>query len=95
MFGEEPEFIPDPNKPENTAFLNAKKKQQREQIRQFVNGHGKVLFERWKKQIQVSTMALFGMASSDCNCPLCWEVRKIKNIFELILEAESVLREQK
>lgn len=91
MFGEKFDYMPDINQPENTAFLNAQQKAEKQRLKQFVEGPGKVLMDRWKKQIRISTMTLFGMASSDCNCPVCWEIRKIKNIFELILEAETVI----
>lgn len=95
LFGEKLDRIPNPNLPENTALLSAQAKQNRERMRLFVNGPGKVLIDRWKKQLKSGVISLFGMSKNDCNCEICWEVRKIKNIFELILEAESVLRETK
>jgi len=93
LFGEAPERIPNPNLPENTAHLNAKQKQEKERLRHFIEGQGKVLFERWKKQIRTDVMKLFGKVDNNCNCEVCWEIRKIRNIFELILEAETIINQ--
>jgi len=96
LYGEEFDRIPDPNKPENTAHLSAMAKAEREKMRVFVEGSGKVLFDRWKNQIRTQMAGLVsGRFEENCNCATCWEVRKIKNIFELVLEAQVLLTENR
>lgn len=94
LFNEDLEKIPDPNKPENTAFLSATKKAEIERMRAFAEGPGKVLFDRWKKQIRTDTISLL-MSEPKCDCAKCWEIKKIRNILQLVLEAEQILTERK
>ncbi len=93
LFGEKYERIPDPNQPENTAHLSALKKAERQRMKAFVEGPGKVLIDRWKKQIRHSTISML-MTDPDCLCDVCRQVRKIRSIFELVLEAEEILNEK-
>ena len=94
LFGEPFEKYPDPNQPENTAHLSAMAKAERNRMKAFVEGPGKVLIDRWKKQIRANTIELLS-TETKCDCELCWKTRKIKNIFELVLEAEEILSERK
>jgi len=93
LFDESLEAIPDPNKPENSAHLNLVVKENRERLKRFANGPGKVLFDRWKDQIRREALGLIVAPDIDCNCAVCGAIKTIKNKFELILEAEKVLRE--
>jgi hypothetical protein len=93
LYNEKLDSIPDPNKPENTAHINAVIRENRERLKKFVNGPGKVLVDRWKEQIRKETLGLIVAPEEDCNCGVCKAIRVIRNKFELILEAEKVLRE--
>ncbi len=96
LFDEEYRHTPDPNKPENTAFFNAKKKRQVDQLKQFIDGPGKVLFERWKDKIKKNTLALIcNPEVQKCSCSTCLLAREIQAIFSLLLEAEEALSQDK
>ena len=79
LYGDVPEKLPDINKPENTALINAKKKERSEKLRRFVEGAGAPLIERWTEQIRSDNLALLLNPTSDeCNCPSCLILREIK-----------------
>jgi hypothetical protein len=93
LFNEELETIPDPNKPENSAHINAVVRENRDKLKKFMNGAGKVLMDRWRDEIKRQTLGIIVAPEEDCNCATCRMVRMIKAKFELILEAEKILRE--
>lgn len=94
LYKEEREEVPDPNRPENTAYFNAKRKERREAISRFVTGQGKILYEQWMKQIKGLNLALLVTPDQAlCKCPACVTIAQIKARLELILEAELILAE--
>ena len=95
LFNEEYESIPDPNLPENTAYINAKKEESRQDLLRFVNGSGKPLYDRWRDKVKKNTLALIASPIKDCNCMSCLQIRQIQYLFQLLLEAEEVLSEDK
>lgn len=92
LFGEKYESIPDPNKPENSAYINAIQQQRTDSIRHFAMGTGKVLYDEWKKKIRSEMLALLTVPKSGlCNCVPCMILREIRPRLELIIEAEELL----
>ncbi len=86
---------PDPNKPENVAYINAKRKERKEAFRRLIDGSGKVLFEEWKKKIRNNNLAmLFIPADQLCNCTACTLIRDVQGMFKLWMEAETILTEE-
>ncbi len=94
LYSEDPEFEPDPNKPENIAYYNAKKEERRQGIQLLMHGPGKALFEMWHKKIKtLNIQALDTARNLDCTCESCKMLRQIDSMFQLWLEAEMVLEE--
>jgi hypothetical protein len=96
LFNEKYESIPDPNKPENSAYLTAVKQQRNDSIKHFANGSGKVLYDEWKKKIRSETLALLTVPKAElCNCTACMILREIRPRLELIIEAETILSNER
>ncbi len=96
LFGEDYETIPDPNKPENAAFFKAKRNQRTEQLRDFMSGKGKVLFDEWRKKVKRNQAALLSIPETEmCHCSACMIIRDTRKYIELLLEAENILLESK
>ena len=95
LFGEKYETVPDPNKPENVSYYNAKKRERNEKLRLFCTGQGKVIYDEWKKKIRAETLALLTIPKTSlCNCMTCLILREIRPRLELILEAEDILKRE-
>jgi hypothetical protein len=95
VFNEEPEQIPDPNRPENLPYILAKKRERIESLERFISGTGRVLFEQWRVKIKKGLLAL--LVSPDdgaCHCSSCILLRQLRMIFELLLEAQRVLEDK-
>ena len=96
LYNEDPEFEPDPNKPENVAFYNAKKKERRDAIVVLMRGPGKVLFEMWHKKIKtMNIQALDTARNATCNCETVQLLRQMDSMFQLWLEAEMIMNERR
>ncbi len=96
LYGDKYEPIPDPNQPENEPYARIMRKQRAESIGHFATGGGKVLFDEWKKKVRAGTLALVTISEEKlCGCPACMVLREIKPRFKLILEAETILSEQR
>ncbi len=96
LFNEKYESVPDPNKPENSSYINAMRKQRAESIRLFAMGNGKVLYDEWIRKVRAETIALLTVPKTSlCNCIACMVLREIRPRLEMILEAESILAEEK
>ena len=92
LFGDKYESVPDPNKPENSAYINAMQQQRKDSIKHFAIGGGKVIYDEWKKRIRSETLALLTIPKSElCNCTACMIIREIRPRLELIVESESIL----
>jgi len=92
LYNEDLEEIPDPNRPENTAHLNALKKADKEQLERFFNGYGKVLVDRWSKKIKRNLMAVVSNNEVEkCNCTNCMLIREVRSLIALLFEAQEVL----
>lgn len=95
LYGEAPEFAPDPNKPENLAYYNAKKEEKRRDFQLLMRGPGKALFEMWHKKIKTLNIQVFDTARGlDCDCASCRVLRQMDGMFQLWLEAEMVVGEK-
>jgi len=96
LFGEKFESVPDPNKPENTAYINALRKQRADALGAFAIGGGKVLFDEWKKKIRSETLGLLVIPENTlCGCPACMILREIQPRLKLILEVETILSDER
>jgi hypothetical protein len=95
LFNEKYENIPDPNKPENIPFFAARKRERAESLDRLLSGAGKVLFEQWRGKLKRGTLSLL-VAPDDntCHCSNCMELRKLRMIFELWMEAQRVLEDK-
>jgi len=93
LYNEDFEQILDPNKPENTARMNADQRAENEKLRVFVEGPGKVLIDKWKKQIKSDMLSLLAMPEqkTQCHCYACQIIQRVRNKFELLLEAEYII----
>jgi len=95
LFGERFEHTPDPNKPENSAYITAMRRQRAEGIRHFAVGAGKPLFDEWKKKVRENTLALLSVPKAAlCNCAACLILREIRPRLELIVEAEMLINKE-
>ena len=92
LYGQGMEEIPDPNKPENTAHLNAIKKAEKDALERFLNGQGKVLVDRWTNKIKQGIVMLITSDGGDCSCPTCMKIRDIRSLLELLMEAQDVTK---
>jgi len=90
LFGEEFEDIPDPNKPENTAFINAKKKENIERFKRFANGSGRVMFEQWQRELRSGMFELLN-TDIECNCVLSMQLYKLQYLLRLIVKAQNII----
>ena len=93
LFGTEVDLLRDPNKPANMAYINAMSRAEHDQMKAFVNGPGKVLINRWQEQIRTK-MAQLMLSDVDCNCKVSIEIRKIRAMFDLVMEAEQLLNKE-
>jgi len=94
LYGEVPEKLPDPNKPENVAYINATARAEREKLKRFMTGVGAPLVDRWKDKVRSDNLALIANPSVDeCTCPSCLILREMRAVFKLLIEAEVVLKE--
>ncbi len=94
LFGDDYEPMPDPNLPENTAFLNALKKKRKEQFRNLREGSGKVLFDEWANRIKITTLTIM-LAPEDilCGCKICQKIKSVQALFTAMIEMEKALQE--
>jgi len=94
FFNEEyPEKILDINKPENSARMSAEAHEKAEKFKSFVTGYGKPLFDKWGKDMKAQVLAMiFNPVSNQCTCPVCLQIREIRKIFELLIEAEQITK---
>ncbi len=92
MFGEDPEDIPDPNKPENIPYINALKKQRVDSFKRFAEGQGKVLFEQWQMELRTGLHnVLTGDDGKQCTCPLSFKMGQLRYLLKLICNAQEIL----
>jgi len=96
LFGDEYEPMPDPNLPENTAFLNALKKKRKEQFRNLREGPGRVLFEDWGNRIKVTMLAaMLAPEGKLCVCEICQRIKSVQSLLTAMIEMEKALQEPK
>ena len=96
LFGDEYELMPDPNLPENTAFLNALKKKRKEEFRNLREGAGKVLFEEWSNRIKIAMLVTMLAPEEElCNCSICQKIKSVQVLLTAMIEVEKVLQEPK
>ena len=92
LFGEDFEELPDINKPENSARVNAEIRKKVQQFKQFAEGVGKPLFDQLQTDLRSGLFTL--MISShkcDCNCNLSILTRELQGILKLIAKANEVI----
>jgi len=96
LFGEKYESIPDPNKPENSAHINAIRQQRLDSIKHFAMGSGKVIYDEWKKKVRSETLALLTIPKTEfCNCVACMILKEIRPRLEMLIEAENILSSER
>ena len=96
LFNEKYDSVPDPNKPENSSYINAMRKQRTDSIRHFAMGGGKALYDEWVRKVRSETIALLTVPKTAlCNCTACMILREIRPRLELIIEAERRLSEER
>ncbi len=92
LFGEDIEDIPDINKPENSAYVNAKRKEHDEKFKQFVEGPGNILFEKWQSRVRSGVFNIMNPGNvPECNCALATEVKGLQFLFQLLSEAHATI----
>jgi hypothetical protein len=95
LFNEEYEELPDVNKPENTAYLNAKKKEKLQRLESFLRGVGKPLVDTWEKKIKMDLLAVMSNPEVEkCSCETCLRLRSIKSVFHLLMEAQKIISKE-
>jgi hypothetical protein len=95
LYGEDFDDGPDPNKPENVAYYQAKRKERNDKVRAFMSGQGRILFEEWKKKARKNHAALLVIPEKDlCTCLACQKIRDTKKYIEFLMEAEKIISEQ-
>ena len=93
LFNDEPENIPNPNKPENIPRIKAMGQARNEKFKRFWEGEGSVLFERWQDKIRENVFALL-VDEPDCNCKQCNKIREITTILKLLSEAQTIISKE-
>lgn len=93
LFGDKVGDMPDPNKPENQARLNAEQKERKEAFRRFANGPGKVFFEHVKYSLRRDLYQLVMFSEIDCNCALGNKIREIRIYLKMLANAEQLAKE--
>lgn len=94
LFGEDYEDIPDPNKPENSAYINAKAKEYNERFKQFVEGSGSILFDKWQSRVRAGIFNIMTGKVPHCECSLSREVEQLQFLFKLLAEAQAITENQ-
>lgn len=91
LYGEEMDDIPDPNKPENSAYIKATRKKLKDDLELLMKGPGKPLFEKWAKQLRGLNITLFALKNL-CECEACKTIREMQIILKLWMDVETVLK---
>jgi hypothetical protein len=94
LYGEEPESVPDPNKPENAARIKALAKRKRDELDVLFRGPGKPIFELFLKRIRTQNMTLFGLPDL-CTCPACELIREMQSTLRMWIGIEQILQSKK
>lgn len=95
MFGEEPEHIPDQNKPENQAWFNAQKARRHKDFHILFSGPGRPLMELWQKQLRNMMMDIITIPDTElCTCRACEIARRMNYTLNTWLDAETILAEK-
>lgn len=95
LYGEELETPLDPNKPANTAAMNAKKEERQRGWQLLMLGPGKVLFEHLGKKMKQMNVSLFTIPPDQlCPCPSCLLIREMQSIMKLWIEAETAMKDE-
>ena len=100
LFNEDFERIPDPNDPANIPRLTAQMRERRESLERLMTGQGRVLFEQWRDRLKRGLLSLLVAPPStpldtSCHCSSCQQLREMRIIFALWLEAQRILEGKK
>ena len=95
LYNEEVERLPDVNKPENSAYLNATAKKKAEQIEKFVKGDGGVLFKEWQDRIRMAIKSIVMEDTLTPDCPVCNKILNIRTMANIITEAQFIIDDKK
>jgi hypothetical protein len=95
LFGDEFEDMPDINKPENTAYVNAVQKAKKEDFKRFTEGYGRVFFDQLKLDVQKGMFELLTKDTTcgDGNCLISKKIEEMQYTLKLISKAMSVIKE--
>lgn len=93
LFGDDLETLPDINKPEMTATVNAMNKAKKEKFKQFAEGYGKVFFDQLQNDIR---MGMFDLLTKDTTCDdgSCVTTKKVEQMqytLKLIAKAFNII----
>ena len=89
MFGEDVEKLPDPNKPENSARINAMRHAKQEAFKSYFNGPGKPLFDEMRTKIRAMMFDLAVGAEDGCQCKTCSRLRELRFLVKMLSWAEA------
>ena len=96
LFNEEYDTVLNPNLPENTARMSAEQKKKSNDLRKFAEGTGKILFDKWKNDIQKNLLQLISNPKiEECGCLSCILIREVRSKLHLLIDAEQTINEQK
>jgi len=84
LYGEDYSTIPDPNKPENTAYLKAVSQRRKDDIELFMKGPGRVLFDDLSRELKGLNVYLFSLTDALCSCEACKTIMKMQQTLKLL-----------
>ena len=94
LYREDLETPLDPNKPENTAAMNAKREEKKREWQLLMRGPGKAIFERLGEKMRQMNVQLFTIPPDQlCPCPSCLLIREMQSIMKLWMEAETAMKD--
>jgi len=88
LFDSELEDIPDPNQPENTARINAQRRNELASFVTFYKGVGKPFYDSLQDEIRKKTYQLVTADPIDCNCKVCLVLQQIQQSFKFLIKAK-------
>ena len=95
LFNEDVEKLPDPNKPENQAYISAKIKQRREKLERFARGDGEVLFKIWQDRIRMIMKDILMSDNLTPDCPVCSKILNVRVMANTIAEVQFIIDDNK
>jgi len=93
LYGEKKDPIPNINQPENSARVNAERKEERERYKRLKMGVGGVLVKDLEKHLKDINIGLFTIAPDKlCGCTACRAVSEMHVIFKILSKIELAVK---